>query len=89
MNRLISTIFVLAMMLLAVFVCVRQTLIAGDSLGDAAKILLAAEVLAAVGVLAVLGLLSWRLLPVSRRSTGGQRFEAFRSLRRIVAAVWS
>jgi len=89
MSRSFSAICVLAMMLLAVAICVRQTLIAGDSLGDAATILLAAEVLAAVGILTALGLLSWRLLPVPRRATGGQRFEAFRSLRRLLSAVWS
>ena len=89
MNSLFSAICVLAMMLLAVVICVRQTLIAGDSLGDVATILLAAEVLAAVGILALSGLLLRKLLPVSRRSTGGQRFEAVRSLRRILAAVWS
>ena len=89
MNRLVSAISVLAMVLLAVLISARQTLIAGDSLGDIATILLAAEVLAAIGILAISGLLMRRILLVSRRPTGRERFEALRPLRRILSAVWS
>ena len=89
MNRSFSAICVLAMMLLAVVICVRQTLIAGDSLGDVATILLTADVLAAIGIMAISGLLMRRILPVSPRATRRQRFEALRSLRRILSAVWS
>lgn len=89
MNRLFSAISVLAMMLLAVVICVRQTLIARDSLGNLATMLLTAEVLAAIGILAISGLLMRRILHVSPRATRRQRFEALRSLRRILSAVWS
>jgi len=88
MNRLFSAICVLSMMLLAVLICVRQTIAAGDGLGDAARVLLAAEAFAVVGILAILGLLLRKMMPLSRRPTE-QRFEAFRSLRRLLSTVWS
>ena len=90
MNRFFSTLTILAMILLAIAICIRQTLEVSESLTDmAATTLVVAQSVIAVSVLAVAVWLIRveyaRRTPSLRRS----RFLIAQPLRRLFSTVWS
>lgn len=90
MNRSFSTLTILAMVLLAIAICIRQTLEVGESLtGATATTLIVVQSVLAVSVFAVAVLLirseyARRILALRR-----SRFEIAQPLRRLLSTVWS
>jgi hypothetical protein len=87
MNRSNSTLAVMLLGLLAIAICVRQTLEMSESVGSlTTAILIFSEGIAALALISIGFVLLIRVLSSSVRPV---RFAAVRPLRRLVSSVWS
>ena len=90
MNRPFASISVLALLFLAVAMCVRQTIEYADELGSGAMLLLTIEIIVAAALVgtAVLMLVRLRAKNGNKLSNRGA-FQVAQPLRRLLSAVWS
>ena len=86
MNKLFASVFVLALMLFAIVICMRQTIVSGDRL---ATTLLTIEIFIATGLIACIALLLLRGRTSRKRIFSREGFAVVQPLRRLLAAVWS
>ena len=90
MDRPTTTVAVLGLLLLALVVCLKQTLAFSDTLGTiAANVLLTAEALSAAIIFGSAVFLWRRRYSSEPRVNRPKRSEAFAQLRRLLASVWS
>ena len=90
MNRTYSTLIVLLMGLVAIGICVRQTIEVNDSLGTTTTAtLIFIQAVVALAILAIIFSLLTRILAGRTTVSRPIRFAAVRPLRRLVSAVWS
>ena len=90
MNRLFTTLAILAMGLVAVVIWIRQTILTSGTLDDTQNAALFS--VQGVLVIGILGGSGWLLRKAISRRLGNakqRRFEAVRPLRRLLSAVWS
>ena len=90
MNRFISTLAVSMMAIVAIAICVRQTLDMRESFGNTpAGVLILLQSILAVGILVAVASLVRRRLIHRRPSLTRGRFEFVQPLRRLLSSVWS
>jgi hypothetical protein len=90
MNRSLSTLTILAMILLAIAICIRQTLEVSETLTDAtATTLIVVQSVFAASVLALAVLLIRSEYARRTLSLRRSRFEIAQPLRRLLSTVWS
>jgi hypothetical protein len=90
MNRLFSTLAVLAMLLIADAICVGETISAREGLGEnLTTALLAVEGVMGVGIITGCVVLLRRHYFRHITATRPGRFEVARQLRRLLSTVWS
>lgn len=89
MNRFFATLAVLGMMLLAVSMCLKQTVESRHDLGDSATTLIIVETFAAVGLIVLAASVIRRRALLPGKVKAKSRVGVVHPLRRLLSAVWS